>query len=318
MIGPTALLTKSIAAVGGAPAAGGILVVGAVAGGVIGATVGGAFDQPPSATDLAIYPCPNAGPPLLHVPLGQHVLATGKTADGTWIRIHFPAPGRTEAWVQAGALKFQGPIDTLPIADCLPEVALLLPAVPSATDTLAGSFDPTAAPPSAPPPSTAPSTSASAAPSQATKPPTATPNTSPRPTTAPPTPTPTPTPVPDTTPPTLSAPATSSTFMYRSGHCGPLAVTLSVAAVDDRAGALSVKLWFRIPGGLIFKSKTMIPVVGAANRYSATVDASGDGIMESGDLNYYFTATDAAGNQARLPTSGSQQPPIEVRDPCLT
>jgi hypothetical protein len=95
-------------------------------------------------------------------------------------------------------------------------------------------------------------------------------------------------------------------------------VALSVAAVDNRPGALNMKLWFQIPGGLIFKSKSMTAVVGAANRYSATVDATSDGIMQSGDLNYYFTASDAAGNQARLPTSGTQQPPIKVIEPCIT
>ena len=105
--------------------------------------------------------------------------------------------------------------------------------------------------------------------------------------------------------------------MYRSGKCGPLQVTLSVAAVDDRAGPLNVKLWFQIPGGLIFKSKSMTPVAGAVNRYAATVSGDTDGIMESGNLYYYFAATDAAGNDSRLPTSGSQ-PPIDVRDPCLT
>jgi hypothetical protein len=323
MMGPTALLTKSIAAVGGAPAAGGILVVGAVAGGVIGATVGGAFDSPDSANELAIYPCPNAGPPLLHVPLGQHVLATGKSADGSWIRIHFPAPGRTEAWVQAAALKFQGPIDSLSIGDCVPEVALLIPAEPSATDTITSSFEPTPAPiPGGSVASTSPEPGKTAAPPTATpRTTTAPPNSTPTPTpTAPPTPrpTPTPTPVPDTTPPTLSAPAASTDHIFRSGHCNPQAVTFSVAAVDDRAGPINIKLWFQIPGGLIFKSRTMTPVVGAANRYSAIIDATSDGPMQSGKLNYYFAATDAAGNKARLPTSGSQQPAIDVIDPCLT
>ena len=134
MSGLAALLSRFVAAMGGAPAAGGILVVGVVAGGILGAAAGGAFGPAPapSADELAIYPCPNAGPPLLHVPLHQQVLATGKSADGTWIRIHFPAPGRIEALVQAKALKFGGPTDSLPIVDCSPEVAFAIIPSPSA------------------------------------------------------------------------------------------------------------------------------------------------------------------------------------------
>ena len=41
---------------------------------------------------------------------GQQVLATGRNEDSTWLRIHYPSPGRTEAWVEAGPLTVDGSV----------------------------------------------------------------------------------------------------------------------------------------------------------------------------------------------------------------
>ena len=44
-------------------------------------------------------PCPGGGSPMAEVGSGQRMLATGRTADGAWLRVHFPAPGRSDGWV---------------------------------------------------------------------------------------------------------------------------------------------------------------------------------------------------------------------------
>ena len=79
------------------------LVIGGAAGGFIASGPGGS--QGTAGAQLEIYPCPDQGPAIAKVSSGQQMLVTGKTADGAWLRIFFPAPGRTEGWVQAQALK---------------------------------------------------------------------------------------------------------------------------------------------------------------------------------------------------------------------
>ena len=90
-------LAKFTGAMGGAPAAGAIVVGGLIVGIVVGAGTGGGAiggSPAPSVALSEIYPCPNMGPPLLTVKSGQHVYVTGKTADGTWLRIHYGSAGR--------------------------------------------------------------------------------------------------------------------------------------------------------------------------------------------------------------------------------
>ena len=82
------------------------LVAGAIGGGIV---AGGGSDQgATSSATLSIHPCPEAGPALATVPSGQQFLVTGKNDDATWVRIYYPLPGRTEAWVTAGPLQFDG------------------------------------------------------------------------------------------------------------------------------------------------------------------------------------------------------------------
>ena len=120
-----AALGKFIGAVGG-PQVTAIVLVGGVA---VGATVGGFAASNSSATqgttgsELPIYPCPDQGPELAKAPSGQKMLVTGRTADGAWLRIYFPAPGRIEGWVQASALSLAAAADSLPVATCQVEVA---------------------------------------------------------------------------------------------------------------------------------------------------------------------------------------------------
>src|SRR5688500_18389975 len=95
-----AAIARGLAAIGGpAPAA------ALIAGGVVVGALGGGFmaangSQTVSASDeLAVYACPGTGSPLVSVPAGQRMLATGRTEDSAWLRIHNPDPTRPEAWV---------------------------------------------------------------------------------------------------------------------------------------------------------------------------------------------------------------------------
>ena len=113
-------LAKFAGAMGGAPAAGAIVVGGLIVGIVVGAGTGGGAlggSPAPSVALSEIYPCPNIGPPLLTVKSGQHVHVTGKTADGTWLRIHYGSAGRAEAWIPASAYQVLGSLDGIPVGE---------------------------------------------------------------------------------------------------------------------------------------------------------------------------------------------------------
>ena len=97
------------------------LVVGAIGGGLVGG--GGSGQQGTSQATLSIYPCPDSGPALATVGSGQKFLVTGKNADGSWARIYYPLPGRTEAWVPSGPLQIDGSLDSQPVVPCSPVVA---------------------------------------------------------------------------------------------------------------------------------------------------------------------------------------------------
>ena len=75
------------------------------------------------AATLSIYPCPDSGPALATVGSGQKFLVTGKNADASWVRIYYPLPGRTEAWVTSGPLQIDGSLDDVPVVPCAPVVA---------------------------------------------------------------------------------------------------------------------------------------------------------------------------------------------------
>ena len=192
----SALLARVLGALGGGPVTAGLVIGGLVLGGVGGAVIGssGGPSASPSGATLAVYPCPDQGPALLQVPGGQQMLVTGRTADGTWLRISYPAPGRSEGWVRAAALHVQGDPSTLTVATCAPEAAPPDLAKPGATLTAVANNSPS------PGPTPSPSPSPVATPRPTPKP---TPRPTPRPT---PTPTPRPTPTPTPPPPDKKAP----------------------------------------------------------------------------------------------------------------
>lgn len=125
-----AALAKLTGSLGGPLVTTGLVVGGLVVGGLVGglAAAGGPGGAPASsAARLAVYPCPGTGPALAEVGSGQQFLVTGRTPAGDWYRIHFPAPGRTEAWIEAARVRLVDAGASLPEAACAPQVAALVP-----------------------------------------------------------------------------------------------------------------------------------------------------------------------------------------------
>ena len=284
-----AALVRGVAGIGGPQVATAVVVGGLVVGGLGGAFVATRPSGQPAvaAGELAVYPCPDQGPALLAVKGGQKMLATGRTEDGTWLRIHYPLPGRSEAWVHTSPLTVDGSVASLPVATCAPE--------PEMADAVA------VAPPSLTaiannPPSDQPSASSSVPPS--TSPsggPTATPN-----------------PRPSLTGLTVS---TGKVSYDTAAYC-PNAVkkvTFRVKA-SDASGLDRVTLYWREPGAATYAQAAMSQTAGTARSgsWQATLDTTANGITRAGKLLYYAIGTDTAGATRRIPGSGTNDITVAV------
>jgi len=273
-----ASIGKAVGGLGGpgvvaALVAGGILV-GALGGGVVALQGKG---QPASATGkLAVYACPESGAPLLMIAAGQKLLVTGRTADGAWLRIHFPEPGRTEAWVQASPLQVDGAVAGLPVAGCMAELAVAAPSLePGMTLTAVANNPPTSAPTATP----------TAAPTAG---PTGTPNTA----------------------PSLSALTVSTgRISYDTGGYCPTAVKKATFRVKaaDRSGLAGVTLFWREPGASTYAQSPMSRASGSATNgtWQATLDTTANGITKAGKLAFYALGTDTSGATRRIPAGSS-------------
>src|SRR4029079_9612471 len=149
---------RAVASLGGPQVAAivvaGGLVAGAIGGGIFG---GGSGTNATSPASLAIYPCPDSGPALASVGSGQKFLFTGKSDDASWVRIYYPLPGRTEAWVTSGPLKVDGSLNDVPVVPCSPvEAGPGAPGGPGASLTAIENNSPS---PAAPSPSAGPTAS---------------------------------------------------------------------------------------------------------------------------------------------------------------
>ncbi len=268
-----AAVGKGIGAVGGPQVAAlvvaGGLIVGALGGGFI---AGGQGQQATTKGGLAIYPCPDSGPALATVGSGQKFLVTGKNADASWVRIYYPLPDRTEAWVTSGPLQIAGSIDALPVVPCSPVVAGAGPAgQPGASLTAIEDNSPSPAPPSSGPSS-------------------------------PPTPPPNGAPV---LARLAAAPGTIAGGPQRYCANTARAVTVSVRVTDAQPIA-SVVLSYRRPGLSGYATKPMNRG-GGASTWQATLRTDTDGIDTAGDLRFFVSATDSAPSPrtARLPADGA-------------
>jgi hypothetical protein len=275
-----AALARALGALGGPATAGALvaggLIAGALGGGFIAAS--GAPSQPATATgQLAVYPCPDSGAPLVMVQAGQKLLATGRTEDATWLRIHFPEPGRTEAWVQASPLQVKGAIADLPVAECAPELEVPSPALAAAPSLTATQDNP--------------------------------------PTPAP-TPPPTPSPTANARPTLTGLTASTGKISYDTGNYCPNAttrVTFRVKASDDD-GLVSVTLYWRKPGASGFSQLAMRRVAGSADKgtWEASLDTKANAITAAGNLSYYAIGTDTSGASRRIPNRGSDAITVAV------
>jgi hypothetical protein len=271
-----AFVTRVVTSVGG-PVATGAVVVGGIAVGALGGGLFASGGQQASATgQLPVYPCPNTGPQIAVIQAGQQVLTTGRTADSTWLRIHFPEPGRPEAWVQAGPLTVDGAVASLPVAECEPELAIA-------------------------PPSTIPEESVTPA---SNNPPSAPPATS------------TPSPTPNGKPVLASLTASTGQVSYDTGSYCPTAVhqvTFKVKA-SDAGSVAGVSLFWRKPGASTFTGTPMTRVAGtpANGTWQVSLDTAANGITSAGSLAYYAQATDDASATARIPVAKSNTIQVKV------
>ena len=281
-----ATLGKFTSALGGAPAAGGVIVTGLVVGVIAGASAGGAFTGPaPSASpaEAAVYPCPNMGPELITVKSGQRVLVIGKSADGQWFEILYPSGALKSAWVQASAYALIGDASTndVPVTECYPAEVTALAAAPAESMSDVGSFEPTPPPTPTPTPKPTPTPTPPPTPTPRATP---VPRATPRPTAAP---TAKPTPPPDTTGPTWVR------FSANEVQCQYINV---VGAVTDNVGVTAVTLHWTDPAGAQHSSD-MDPA--GSDTWSGQITArSGIG----GNWSIYAVASDKAGNTSKSQT----------------
>jgi hypothetical protein len=277
-------LARALAAIGG-PAPAAALVVGGV---VVGALGGGFLAANDSRTvtagdQLAVYACPGTGSPLVNVPPGQRMLATGRTEDSVWVRIHNPDPARPEAWVHAALLTSAGDINGLPVSTCLAELAVAAPSFePQATFTPQESNAPTPSP-------------------------------SPGPTA---TPAPTAKPTPNSKPDLGSLTVSPRRISFDTGDYCPNAETTATFRVraEDTEGIQSVALFWREPGAGSFARLPMTRSGGSIRdaTWTASLDTQRNGINRAGSLAYYAVATDTGGATRRLPANGSNAISVEV------
>ncbi len=252
--------------------AGGLLV-GAIGGGLVGG--GGSGQQGTTQATLSIYPCPDSGPALATVGSGQKFLVTGKNADGSWARIYYPLPGRTEAWVPSGPLQIDGSLAAQPVVPCSPVVAGATASVePSSSLTAIEDNSPSPGPtaePTVTPGGGGPSLSRLAASSGTI----------------------------------AGGPQRYCTKAARS-------VTISVRVTDPDPIA-GVVLSYRRPGASDFATKRMTRT-GSSDTWQATLATDADGISGPGRLRFFVSATDAAPNPgaAHIPDPGSRT--IDVAD----
>ncbi len=268
---------RALAAFGGPQVAGIVLLAGIIAGGVGGVIVSSGSGS--SGGTIDVYACPNQGPALAAAANGQQLLVTGRTADNAWLRIHLPAPGRTEGWVEAGPLTVSGSLDSVPVATCS-AIAAAAPPLIAAEPSLTAIVNAT--------PSPAPS------------------------------PTPSPTASPTSTPALakLNLTASAKTISYDQGSYCPTAaksVTISVNATDS-AGVASVTLYWRAPGAATYASTAMSLKSGTdtSGTWQATMSTSGNSITHAGSLAYYAVASVSGGRSSKIPAKGASYLSVAV------
>jgi hypothetical protein len=291
MTGPASLVTRLAALVSASPVTVAVVAAGLAVGAVAGIMVTSPTTVPASGprAPLDLVSCPDNGAAVARLDPGQRVLVIGRTADATWVAVHDPLPGRNVSWAPTAAMHFEGDPSTLPVMGCDTAAASFLAA---ATLTAVANNSPS---PSPTPTVTSASTMTAEATASAR--PVVTTNPTTRPTTAPTTkPTSPPTVPPDTTKPTLTNPYQQYATIWVGSGCGATSTEIRVTATDA-SEIRSVSLLYRYTGTTRFRSKAMVLL--GRSRYGTSLSTVTDG-LGTGQIQYYFSATDKAGNTAVL------------------
>ena len=269
---------KAVGALGGPQLAAILVAGGLVAGALTGGLIAGPLSSGVGGTStgqLSIYACPGVGPALQTVPAGQRFLVTGRSEDGTWARIHYPQPGRAEAWVQVSPLTFQASLDSVPVATCAPVVAIAGPSLgPGSTLTAIQDNSPSPGPT----PSSTPTSGGSAS---LTK---------------------------------LSV-STGKISYDEGAYCPTAArkATFSVKG-GGGSGLVGVTLFWRAPGAGSYAQSPMSLAAGTASSgtWQVALDTTTNGLTSAGKLTFYAVGKTPAGATSRIPRSGSDDITVAV------
>jgi hypothetical protein len=246
---------------------------------------------------LALVGCPGSGSIVAVARPGDEMLVTGRSADGSWLRVYVPGPVAKDGWVPASSLELLADGSALPVAACIQvagatgvpgpsatSVAATASAGPTATAIVKATAKPTAAPtPTATAQVPSPTTGSTAA-----LPPTLAP-----------------TPKPNVGPLFTSGPTSSAATMYADpsgdGDCWglPRRITITVK-VSDPNGISGVQLFVRKPGATAY---AMLHNFSYRTTYWNTyIDAAYDRIRAGGTMSFYAIATDGAGLKTQSKT----------------
>lgn len=262
-------LGRLVGTLGGPQAAVVVVVAGLVVGGIGGGLLaGGGLGGIPASPEgeLGVYPCPDQGPALTTVRSGQSMLVTGRSEDGGWLRIHYPLPGRSEAWVPAGPVTLKASLASLPVAGCAPELAAAAPpSAPAESLTPLEDNPPTAAP--------TPSPTANVGPVLASLKPSAT---------------------------------TVSYDPGAYCPSATKRVTFTVRASDPSGVAGVTLFWRAPGApSYASAAMSLVSGSATSGTWQATLDTAADGIASAGKLAYYAVAADTDGATGRLPAGSA-------------
>jgi hypothetical protein len=324
-------LGKLGATLGSGPTVVGLAVGGLVIGTIGSLTLGGRADPGAVVSDpLPLFACPDGQTVIGQVQPGEQVLVTARSADGSWLQVHFPDGLQARAWGERAAFTLDTDPGSLPVADCTPASAA--PGGPGASLTITANYSPSPPPTRVPiPPTVAPTEAPliTAPPTATPRPtptqrPTATPRGTPKgtpvptkgatpPPTAAPSPTPTPTQAPDTTPPSLSGldwGPNTITSSPATGCAVPDDTTTIYVTAADPSGVQSVTLWYDPPGATLGWTAKNMPLLSGNSTngvYRTTVTTNNNwafGQFANPERMYFYVvAVDTKANSRQLPTS---------------
>lgn len=243
---------------------------------------------PPVPTNLVVSSCLGDGPAIGVAKPGDQLWVTGKSADGTYLRVHVPGP-IGEGWVLAENVTLLA-TDAIPVAACV-QVAqatgtpgpTAVPATATPTAGPAATAKPTATP--TPKPTARPTVAAPTQPPRPTARPTATP-------TASPSPTPNLGPVFTINPPRKSLTTVGSNPLGTGTCIYPQIVQITTAA-EDPDGVASIQLWVQRPGSRTYAR--LSHDFTKKDIWYNTISTANDKVVTVGTLFYRAVAIDTKG-----------------------